>query len=165
MGHFWEKAFSASDVVPVLVRGKGDKFKNEYGLEKLRGNDAVGIGHIFDDENMPRVFIVAPRKKVYIDYPTQDDSEQAGGDVLRDENYVESMKAELGKVFGDGVPVSTVTYMPIAYPPAGDFYDQNYETHRGKVLIQYQPALGDCRPQSMWRVWVEGRGKPDTRIR
>lgn len=159
MAHFWEDRFRANDVVPVLIRGTGKKYISEHGLEMLRNNDALDIGHIFDDENMPRIFIMAPRMRIRIGDKVVDDSEHAGGDVLGDENYVESVKAELGKAFGDEVPVSTVTYMPIARAITGTFTDDQYESHRGKILIQYQPAWEDCRPESKWRVWFEGRGK------
>ncbi|SPO06177.1 uncharacterized protein DNG_08866 [Cephalotrichum gorgonifer] len=162
VGHFWERGYQERDVVPYLQTGKAKVYWNQYGVKSLRNNDAlVPHGHIFDDANEPRVFIMAPRAEA--DLPNgggPDNSETAGGNVLRYEDFVERLKADLRNIFGEGstVPITTVQYSPIRFAPTpGDWRDDAWETHRGKLLVQYQPAQGTCRPEAKWRVWFEGR--------
>lgn len=158
--HFWEKPYLERDVIPTLRTGNGEKFHSEHGLEKLRNNDDRDIGHIFDNTNQPRIFIMAPRQRVRTTNGKFDNSETAGGDVLGDEEFVGAIVAELRRIFGDDAPLSLVQYSPEIEPIIpGDYRDNEWENHRGKLLVQYQPAKGTCRTQAQWRVWFEGRRK------
>lgn len=158
--HFWEKTFSPQDVLPTLQKIKGGKYDNEYGLANLRNNDEITEGRMFDDINQPRIFVLAPRVKVALPNGEPDNSETAGGDVLGDQQFVGAIIAELRNTFGAGAKLSTIKYSPMRSAPLrSDLRDNEFETHRGKLLVQYQPAQGTCRPKAAWRVWFEGRGK------
>lgn len=56
------------------------------------------------------------------------------------------------------LPISVINRKPpISQDEAREFLDdRNYKSHRGKVLLQYQPAKCDGRKAS-WRLWIEGR--------
>lgn len=160
-GHFWEETFKTENIIPTLRTGKGQKYYNQYGLAKLRNNEAITEGRIFDDVNKPHIYIVAPRKRVNLPNGDKDNSESAGGDILADEKFVNSMKIELQSIFGEQANIlPTIMYSPMRIPPtSGDFGDNAFESHRGKLLIQYQPSQGSCRPEAQWRVWFEGSSK------
>lgn len=198
----WEKpAFQSDDRfdLDVIQRlhtgdGPGTKGWTESGLDEMRNNDQIEQGHLFDDMNMPRIFIMAPRQRVWTASGNDmSNSETAGGSVFAYTEYVNRITAELKKIFGNNADISTVQYSPMTKAPdlvrnpdgsvfiaveeeengdtefavVGDFIDSKYDTHRGKLLIQYQPASQACQvdvpaedqPQAKWRVWFENQGQ------
>jgi hypothetical protein len=162
--HFWESTSFANlqnfpyDVLNKLWLGTGIPMVNEYGLGQLRNNDAILQGHMFDDVNNPRIFIMTPRIR-----DDHDSSETAGGDSILYPWQIDKVEEELRKIFGDNADISTIQYSPLRF----NAEDNGFDTHRGKLLVQYQPAAQACQantgngdqPQAKWRLWIEGRGK------
>lgn len=168
-GHFWEeKSFRDPtnfqiDVLFSLWVGTGRRWEDEYGVNQLRNNPEVPPGHIFDDVNNPRIFIMTPR-----DTNDLDTDENAGGDSVRYSGQINEVQEVLRDIFNRNmnIDISIIQYAPLIVGPDGEG-DQGYNSHRGKLLVQYQPAAQACQanadgadqPQAKWRVWVEGRGK------
>jgi hypothetical protein len=138
---------------------------NQYAISDLRNNDNLQddsddnvkeLGHLFDDVNVPRVFIFTPS-----------DRDRPGQPPIY-ESHVDVMKERLGRIFGndrlfDNPQVAQVlTYEPMEKPVVPEDLtpgDPGFNTHRGKVLIQYMPAPKACEPNSeavaQWRMFTE----------
>lgn len=154
-------------VLDVLERGLPENEDprepgmNQYAIGDLRNNDNTpfGLGHLFDDVNIPRVFIFTPSDRDPMDlspmYP----------------EHVAMMMGRLGRIFGndqlfaDPKLGQVITYQPLLYPAdpgdlPGDMNDPGFNTHRGKILIQYMPAPRACTPNAelaaQWRMFTEG---------
>lgn len=181
MGHFWESQFFGTDpdgesfktnVLDALDVGvpvdERVQYINQYTIDDLRNKDDKGaLGHLFDDENHPHVFLLYPRARV----PNPDgeggfdNDENAGADddiefPLHFNKIIEKLYAMFPDQ--DAAMLMSSSYYPMTQEIGHqvDLLDSGFDTHRGKVLIQYQPAHAcDRRPRAMWRVFVEGRGK------
>lgn len=171
------------DVLMNLEEGSGSedaRFINQYGVGQLRKRDIPGkgdLGHMFDDIHQPRVFIMAPRPEVNLPNDQPDNSESAGGSRLRFPEQMKKIKDKLANIFqGLNVDdIETIQYSPMTMSlgvlgfrkdgtVVGDYGDKYYVTHRGKLLIQYQPAPHVCQAnpypgQAKWRVTFENRGR------
>ncbi|KAK7927317.1 hypothetical protein PG985_004315 [Apiospora marii] len=187
--HFWEwPSFTHGDeqfeydVIRRLHTGLGVQYLSQFGLDELRNNDNNPHGHMFDDANQPRVFVIAPRKKAYLLNGKPSNSETAGGSEFRHNSYVNRILAELRTIFPNNneLALSTIQYSiqeKWEFVDVGDGNGQQkwepdrgdglFNFHRGKVLVQYQPAPKACerntniveteQPKAMWRMWFEGR--------
>ncbi|KAK8080386.1 hypothetical protein PG997_008204 [Apiospora hydei] len=91
-------------------------------------------------------------------------SETAGGSRFKHNRHVNRILAELRTIFpkNNELTISTVQYSP----NKKDIGDTMFNSHRGKLLVQYQPAPKKCddnanideaeQSKAMWRVWFEG---------
>lgn len=189
MGHFWERYFSEiyqhnyqmfiEDVLAAMdignVHNNGVQYEDEYGINALRDNDELGsMGHLFDDETSPKVVILAPYSRQYFPDPNH----PHGGTYNNDEylatfpayeRQLEDLTDNAWLIFGEenqDVTVQQYFYAPMTLVAiAGDVHpgDDGFNTHRGKVLIQYQPAPRECDVTSpeqrvaKYRYFIEGR--------
>jgi hypothetical protein len=189
MGHFWERYFKFTfytdhqefiyEVLAAMdigdVYGDGVPYQDKYGIRSLRDNDELGAyGHLFDDDTAPNVVILAPTDRVWV----PDLRYASGGYYSRSEEVVagpaywqqnEQLSDNVWLIFGEDnedVTVQQQFYSPMAWVAADedrDPGDDGYNTHRGKVLIQYQPAPRECDITSpeqrvaKYRYFIEGR--------
>ncbi|KAK8868227.1 hypothetical protein PGQ11_006805 [Apiospora arundinis] len=180
--HFWEnpsfrggdERFEA-DVIRRLHLGLEVLYMNEFGLDELRNNDHKPQGHMFDDANSPRVFVMAPTMRV------ASSSVSMGESPLMYAAYVDRIVSELRAIFPNNEKhtISTIKYSPQTtfefmddidaygnFIRVPDFGDAQFNSHLGKLLIQYQPGQKRCevndhvteadQPKAMWRIWFEG---------
>ncbi|KAK7958472.1 hypothetical protein PG988_013320 [Apiospora saccharicola] len=173
--HFWEW--------PSFTHGD-----NQFEYDVIRRLHTGVVGHMFDDANQPRVFVVAPRQKEYLRNGDPSNSETAGGSVFRHNGYVKRILAELRTMFPNNneLTLSTIQYsiqekweservrgedgQDKMVPDRGDSL---FNFHRGKLLIRYQPAPKKCagntdiveaeQPKPMWRMWFEANDIGDRR--
>jgi len=172
MSHFWQGPsflFNApdsqgfyTDVLGPLDEGyqPRQRFLNMYTLRDLRNNDNIGaLGHIFDDSNMPQIWILAP---MYLNPDGSDPAVTGSPPSLAFPDHIERMKAVLKDIFPSiagptSAGIHVKMYKPMFVP---DPSDNDYTYQRGKILIQYQPAPRACqggpRTTAKYRVWVEG---------
>jgi len=170
------------DVIDAMKKGRAGDATHAFGLSDLRGNEAdLTNGDTFDDLNNPRIFIMVPRKRVpYFDQngQAQPDAvvtgEQAGEALgLAYDVFVRKIETEIQTIFGQGINMERIEYSPLVptlaqvTDPAINvlpaLQDVGFDTHRGKLLLQYEPAApaanpGECTTdKSKWRVWFEGQ--------
>ena len=168
-GHFWETPyftestdtgdFTAFDeqILPGLDNGVpgGERIQyvNQYALGQLRSrNDNGELGHMFDDVNNPRLFFIYPRKRVSENGEWNSQPNAGKGTQLYPVHNMKILQ-KLRQIFGAEVVSrigTSIPYSPLIY---GGF-DDGYDTSRGKLLIQYMPAIDSC-PQG-----VEGPQAP-----
>ncbi|KAI1779050.1 hypothetical protein F4818DRAFT_437850 [Hypoxylon cercidicola] len=145
-------------------------YKEQYpiGLPDLRqkwdANNPEALDSLLADDAEPHVFLFAPYQKVsggpnkHVEFPI--------GLPMAYVEYNGMIKDEIQKIFGPAVPFKVVPYAPLqpteelfdAYGQHACFAmgDEHFQTHRGKVLVQYRPASG-ISGKASWRVWFEGR--------
>lgn len=171
MSHFWEQDFDGTDpdgdyfrehVLDALTTGVGNEppipFLNWAPLGELHNNDENGyLGHLFDDDSNPQVFVAYPRMRIMLPDGTFSNDENAGSDqVMQWPDHVQKIVERLHDIF------PTVMIRGLAYSPMvnAGATDPEFDTHRGKILIQYQPAH-DCDdpPHARWRIFAHGRCK------
>ncbi|RYP70530.1 hypothetical protein DL769_004944 [Monosporascus sp. CRB-8-3] len=170
--HFWEgpsfvglstkehqDEYFQESVIEGLKKGDGTEF-HELGLEEMRNRDGPQ-GRLFNDDARPRVYLIVPRARLANNDPNYYD-ENAGDGTLQHERYTVQMHRTLSDMFGED-NIEIISYSPMRAPPSippemrrDYFRDTNFNTHRGKVLIQYKPAHS-CNDKAAWRMWVEGR--------
>lgn len=186
LGHFWEAdTFSAhaadSDyfrdhILNALDTGNPGEFiaeyVNEYAIGDLRNkNDKGDLGHMFDDNNKPHIYIAAPRARVW-DFDTwswSNNPDAGHPDVLMYPDHTAAIQAKLREMFpaapnAEEEEIDVLDYAPMTQ---GDKWDTEYDTYRGKVLIQYQPSPKVCDQSggegpplpAKWRVWFQAEGK------
>ncbi|KAB5511343.1 hypothetical protein GE09DRAFT_1272247 [Coniochaeta sp. 2T2.1] len=188
VGHFWENPYfmntldEPSDedwdnfdrqVITAMDTGLPDAPQTpqvtQYALGELRNNNNLGeLGHMFDDEQDPYLFVVSSRDRVFLAREDRwDYSANAGGDEPKYERAIERMLDKLGDMFDRDLDDMTgmlhgITYAPMLgmNPEDGDF-----DTPRGKLLIQYQRAPRPCsqgeQTIAKWRIWFENNRKFD----
>lgn len=178
MSHFWESpSFSwnlpdsqefRTDVLNPLDIGyqPRQRFLNMYTLRDLRNNNNLGgagpntLGHIFDDQNQPQIWIFTPKKL----NPDNSDPGLTGvPSTPMYEEHIDKVEDVLYNIFpstpgSTSVRVHVKEYRPMVNIP--DNADHDYNFARGKILIQYQPAPRACaggqEPKAKYRVWVDG---------
>jgi hypothetical protein len=187
MGHFWEEPYFLRDlpgsdeftkaVLDVMEHGgPADlpklQYRNQWAIRDLRNNGPGGpndLGHMFDDVNEPWVIVVAPRQR-----------DQGADAPFSYGLAVNNIMARLRSIFPGLGRMWSRAYSPITrkdnpnFGPGGagpndypDFGDLGFNSERGKVLIQYQPAPHACDPNdpftppplAKWRLWIEGTSK------
>ncbi|KAI0532880.1 hypothetical protein GGR58DRAFT_488740 [Xylaria digitata] len=155
-------------VLMALHLGSGSN--HIFGLAELRrssaGDDKL-LSHLMDDGADPHVFIFAPYVRADFGTPNYGNEFPVGlpeafgqDDGLPSKN--QQIENEVKAIFripnGTNVPYEKVVYAPRAWPHPlvpEDLSDRNYDSHRGKILVQYQPAKS-CQEKASWRVWFEG---------
>ncbi|KAK7956354.1 uncharacterized protein PG986_005576 [Apiospora aurea] len=132
------------------------------------GTTTINQKVTFDDVNQPRVFVMAPRILQLTSDGDFSSSETAGGSRFKYNRHVNRILTELRTIFpkNNELTIPTVQYSPQqkwVHDDAADkddYGDTMFNSHRGKLLIQYQPAPKRCdeaeEPKAMWRVWFEG---------
>ncbi|RWA04550.1 hypothetical protein EKO27_g10559 [Xylaria grammica] len=143
---------------------------HDYGLSELRvtdPNDKGILSHLMADEADPHVFIFAPYKRALSgtsnwnnEFPIGLPEAFGQDDGLPSKN--QQIENEIRAIFsipnGLAVPYEKVLYAPRQGLGLenDDLGDANFNSHRGKVLVQYQPAKS-CHDKAAWRVWFEGQ--------
>ncbi|KAI0202358.1 hypothetical protein F4808DRAFT_421278 [Astrocystis sublimbata] len=146
--------------------------EHQFGLDDLKGSDKpkdeAWQGHLFDADSDPQVF-------AFIPYVTIDDEADPNYMVEHPQNlpaawdrhdlrnpradqngdtFNDMISAELKSIFGEkDLPIRRVLYAP----DVEDFEDAGFNSHRGRALIQYQPADDSCDSKARWRIWFEGQ--------
>jgi hypothetical protein len=155
------------DVISQMDTGSGFVNVHKLGLDEMWNNNDNPNGHMFDDDTKPRIFVMATRRRVI--KPSGkglSNSETAGGSSFAYNPYVNQITAELKTIFGNNVDLSTDQYSPMTNAPdvvcnsddtpymtlkpdaegethlvpVDDYGDSAFLTHRGKLLVQYQPV-------------------------
>ncbi|KAB5559733.1 hypothetical protein GE09DRAFT_1114077 [Coniochaeta sp. 2T2.1] len=142
---------------------------NDTPLGELRDDDATissPWGHLMDDEEQPKLFVITPREQVKKDDGTFDDSPDAGSDdVLKYPHEVYQIVAKLESMFPNS-PVVTKGYNPLDTGDEFENGDGEFNTARGKVMVQYMPAPeAECGDDGMptsvgtakYRIWLEDK--------
>lgn len=142
---------------------------HESGLKELRENDEM-----FEDKYEPHVFMFIPYKRVGERDPNYNRENPVGLPAAWDhggnpsprgddgvESYNDQIRAELKKIFGEGLDIKTVLYAP---DPDHTNEDIGFDNPRGRALVQYQPGDGnDCdNSKARWRVFFERQTTPHT---
>ncbi|OIW23745.1 hypothetical protein CONLIGDRAFT_673949 [Coniochaeta ligniaria NRRL 30616] len=180
MSHFWENNFwfnPDSDDFKRYVLTTMDsgfpgspkiQYSNQYAIGDLRKKDDKGdLGHMFDDVNKPTVFVLVPRRRVRLEDGSWSNAEDAGGGDLQYTDHLYKIIEKLEEIFPptDELTdrVNCLDYAPMTQEEDGE--DLSFATHRGKLLVQYQPAPKDCegaeeasQPLARWRAFVQGGG-------
>ncbi|KAI1108394.1 hypothetical protein F5Y14DRAFT_457096 [Nemania sp. NC0429] len=152
-------------VLRALHEGKGND--HLFGLGELRSKsapDTMLLSHLMDDEADPRVFIFAPYMRADLGDPNYNNEFPVGlpeawgqDDGLPSKN--QQIQNEIRAIFnvpsGFVVPYEKVLYAPLVGGEGVDLGDKDFNSNRGKVLVQYQPAKS-CHDKASWRVWFEG---------
>jgi hypothetical protein len=120
---------------------------NEYALGELRNKDDKGdLGHMFDDANKPEIFLVAPRRRMNIQGTGEPDTginAGMGTQAYAPHNLKISLK--LKEIFGRDLRDAVsheVMYSPMVEEGKKDL---DWNTARGKFIIQYMPAPRPCK--------------------
>ncbi|TDZ30718.1 hypothetical protein C8035_v002344 [Colletotrichum spinosum] len=181
--HIWQPTFDVDsledketfrrEAYQHIHWGSNDKFA-EYGLEELRDNIGVGSSrNLFGDSSNSavelgtQVFIMTPRPPLPFEYPDGDflpyeavDDAYGNVGLIRYEEGIDMIWEDMVKTFGD-VPIEVVDYAPRLALSDQDqdhvrsaLSDENFESSRGKLLLQYRPAGSKC-DKAAWRLWVE----------
>lgn len=171
-----------------MEEGRGIKNRDSDGLMKLRNNPKL---RIFSDNTKPHIFIIRPREMVSSKKNQDMwDATESGGDTSKysDEFLYSRIRSVLDDE-DDGFEPSVIqvlTYNPLKLLTAQENYpkddtkwpwtddtisydeyldtwpgDKLYTSHRGKVLIQYEPA-DPCRKDremARWRFWHDANGR------
>ncbi|XXH02832.1 hypothetical protein Hte_009219 [Hypoxylon texense] len=170
-------------VVDPLRHGDGHRYP--FGLLELRNGfssfDTTQI-HELSDEAKPHVFLFAPYEEVVGEDDPNRHAEFPVGLRIRYEEHNRMIEAEVRNIFGQAVPFQVVPYNPRVCPTemmwarevstlpsnSKSYFETilnsgvlqaNFNSHRGKVLVQYRPASGP-RGKAGWRVWFKGHGLP-----
>ncbi|KAB5515361.1 hypothetical protein GE09DRAFT_1294762 [Coniochaeta sp. 2T2.1] len=165
VGHFWENPYFMNtldepmdedwdnfdtQVITAMDTGLPGAPRTphvtKYALGDLRNNNNLGeLGHMFDDDQDPYLFVVSSRDRVFL---AREDrwaySANAGGDDPKYERAIERMLEKLA-----------------------DMFDRNLNDMTGMLrdhfLIQYQPAPRPCSQGEQviakWRIWFENNRK------
>jgi hypothetical protein len=143
--------------------------EHESGLDALRAN-----GEIFDSSSDFKIYMFLPYQPIFDEAdPNYGKQNPTGLKPAWDANggmpaprgdegttaYNDQLRAELKKIFGQNAPISEVIYAPDLANE--DFMDSQFNSHRGRALVQYQPASAkDCNAKAQWRIFFEGDQTP-----
>lgn len=168
-------------VIQQMLKG-ADTVRHENGLTELKADGTFSDG----PETDTRIFMIVPRKRADGDdvpdsvSQPEDANKNAG---LAFEDRVRDMETEIRKVLGERIKISRIEYSPMVATQgerraiaqaSGEerqdmkdvlderLADERYDTHRGKLIVQYQPA-SDCQQNNEWRVWFESRAMTEDR--
>ncbi|RYP73619.1 hypothetical protein DL771_003507 [Monosporascus sp. 5C6A] len=148
----------------------GTSVNHVFGLAQMRdpsAGDDQPISHYLEDDADPHVFIFAPYKRGEFGTPNYNNEFPTGlpeawgqddGLPSKNQQIENEIKAIFSAQNGLHVPYEKVLYAPRQWADPlvqEDIGDSNYDNHRGKVLVQYQPAKS-CREKASWRIWFEG---------
>ncbi|RYP91394.1 hypothetical protein DL770_002439 [Monosporascus sp. CRB-9-2] len=148
----------------------GTSVNHVFGLAQMRDpsvGDDQPISHYLDDDADPHVFIFAPYMRGEWGTPNYNNefptglSEAWGQDdglPSKNQQIENEIKAIFSAQNGLQVPYEKILYAPRQWANPlipEDLGDSNYDNHRGKVLVQYQPAKS-CQEKASWRIWFEG---------
>ncbi|KAI1423329.1 hypothetical protein F5Y12DRAFT_786072 [Xylaria sp. FL1777] len=153
------------DVLEALHKGTS-RF-HVYGLSEMRvttNSDLFPTSHLMEDDADPHVFIFTPYERGTLgtsnwnnEFPTGLTEEWGQDDGLPSKN--QQIENEVKAIFripnGLVVPYEKVLYAPREGYVGEDLGDKYFDSNRGKVLVQYQPAKS-CQEKASWRVWFEG---------
>lgn len=153
---------------------------NRYALKECRNNPASEFrswqGHLFDDAANTKIFIFAPYERLMNEddpnygneFPTGlklmwDDEEPTTHYVRPDRGYPGSVsynqqiRTEIASYFGGDVDIKMAPYAPRLGVSVDALKDEQFDSNRGKVLVQYQPAVrSNGTSLASWRIWFEG---------
>ncbi|KAI0908740.1 hypothetical protein F4823DRAFT_563535 [Ustulina deusta] len=151
----------------------GDTIDHLYGLAELRvtrDSNMLPTSHLMEDDADPHVFIFAPYKRGDLgtsswnnEFPVGLPEAWGQDDGLPSKN--QQIQNEVRAIFSSPnrlvVPYEKVLYAPREGFEGDDLGDKNFDSNRGKVLVQYQPAK-NCQEKASWRVWFEGHELQDS---
>ncbi|KAF2962903.1 hypothetical protein GQX73_g10672 [Xylaria multiplex] len=132
---------------------KGNSVDHLYGLSELRvtsNSNQLPTSHLMEDDADPRFPVGLPEAW------GQDDGLPSKNQQIENE-----IRAIFRIPNGLAVPFEKVLYAPRVNWMEEDLGDTNYDSHRGKVLVQYKPAK-NCQDKASWRVWFEGHELTDS---
>ncbi|RYP50148.1 hypothetical protein DL768_004265 [Monosporascus sp. mg162] len=140
---------------------------HRFGLDELRNSDNPQhlLGHMFDNAEETRVFIVTPRPRAAMEDPNRHIDQNAGQRAF--EHEIQSIREEIDDIFDEKAPIQVIDYYPLITPIDWPYNDKpaavrDYQSDstgqkvNGKILIQYKPAP-DCHGKASYRVWHEGQ--------
>ncbi|KAI1171346.1 hypothetical protein F4777DRAFT_64442 [Nemania sp. FL0916] len=158
--------FRKEALMPLLQETGPD---NSFGISDMRvitNGPEFPTSHLMEDDADPRVFIFAPYERLGENDPEYNNEfpknlPEAWGMDDGLPSFNQQIENEIRAIFrapsGYNVPIEKVLYAPLQ-SKKGDrdlLVDPLFKHHRGKALVQYQPAL-KCGDMASWRVWFEG---------
>ncbi|CAJ2507335.1 Uu.00g085210.m01.CDS01 [Anthostomella pinea] len=157
--------------IDEMKTGHGEGTIHAQGILNFRsdGEPKNGLGDMFDDDAEPRVFIMTPRPNPRLDDDSIDVTQETNQGQLKYPTEVGKMKDALNSMFGDDdrVHIQVIDYSPLLAPKsmgwkAAESFrnDDDFNSPRWKVLVQFQPAEDDYGEAS-WRIWFEGKSPDD----
>ncbi|KAH7009124.1 uncharacterized protein B0I36DRAFT_356847 [Microdochium trichocladiopsis] len=197
--HIWENPSFKDDsrfeidAIEDIRFGKNVKNLHEIGLYQLRDNVFLQPEeNLFDDVADPHIYIMTPIQRYRVmegEQQVWSNDEETRGHPLAFPDKVARIISELRSIFNETTPIIVKPYSPMTKAPdilreidgspildvygreQPDRGDIGFNTHRGKLLVQYQPASKRCHiegtgsPQAQWRIWFENQATQSVIIR
>ncbi|KAI0107997.1 hypothetical protein F4776DRAFT_668073 [Hypoxylon sp. NC0597] len=150
-------------VIAAIHRGHNED--NLFGLAEMVSEDSKPeepISNLMSPDADPHIFLFTPYVRETVpSMPNYNNEFPTGLPLAYDFPMGENMPASfvgliylsILLIFGADVSFEVVPYAPRV--DGDDRKDRDFESHRGKALVQYQPAK-DCSGVASWRVWFEG---------
>ncbi|RYP89585.1 hypothetical protein DL770_004306 [Monosporascus sp. CRB-9-2] len=122
MGPFFEapelkEARFQRDIIDAIHTGNPSLDNwHTFGLDELRNSNSPQhpLGHIFDNAEETRVFIVTPRPRAAMDDPNRHVDQNAGQRAF--EREVEAIREEIDDIFDEKAPIQIIDYYPLITP-------------------------------------------------
>ncbi|KAI1840029.1 hypothetical protein JX266_013762 [Neoarthrinium moseri] len=161
-------------VLGALRESDGASQNHRMGLKECRNSfiepQYDWEGHMFDDGSDTRIFLLAPLERTPQNDPNYNNEFPSGLKLMWDSDrnpfwdflradkagpsFNEQIRSEILSYFGGNVPIETIPYAP---RQGSGREDENVDSNRGKVLVQYEPAVtSNDLSQAKWRIWFEG---------
>ncbi|OTA62911.1 hypothetical protein K449DRAFT_433832 [Hypoxylon sp. EC38] len=144
----------------------GNSEDNVFGLEDVASKDPKPeepMSNLLSPDADPHVFLFTPYARETVPWVPNYNNEFPIGLPLAYNNpiggnipilsFLGRIYISMTLIFGPDVPYEVVPYAPRM--DGDNRKDREFESHRGKALVQYQPAR-DCSGMASWRVWFEG---------
>ncbi|KAI1379243.1 hypothetical protein F4677DRAFT_465450 [Hypoxylon crocopeplum] len=185
VSHMWEiPSFTSSKNTfpPIDVATQAETFRKEvleaikegntanhaYGLKEMTSdnpNPLKPTSYLMNKDGDPRFFLFTPYARETVPWLSNYNNEFPVGLPLawnQEElttpyaTFNERIEFAIWDMFGISASYEEVPYAPrLKRSDNEDVRDKNFDSHRGKVLVQYQPAK-NCYGKASWRVWFEG---------